>query len=128
MSSCILPLLSGRISFRCFGISCFVCIVLSSLGIFLAFILSPVLSDLFPHVVYFNCLAFLFLSQNIPAFYSVLAFNSVLLFVELCVNNLFIFSVSISIVFQSWLLRDGNVVFFSDIILFIIPTFIFFLC
>ena len=38
------------------------------------------------------------------------------------------FSVSALIVFQSWFLRDGNEVFFSDVILFIISTFIFSSC
>ena len=44
-------------------------------------------------------------------------FNSVMLVVELCVRNSFIFSVSALTVLQFWFLRDGNVVFFSDIIL-----------
>ena len=51
ISSCILPLLAGRIFFRCFGLSCFVCIVLSCLDIFLAPLLSPVPSDLFCRIV-----------------------------------------------------------------------------
>ena len=45
--------------------------------------------------------------------------------VEICVNILFIFSVSALTVFQSWFFRDGNVVFFSDKILFIIYILIF---
>ena len=51
-SSCHLPLLVGRIFSRCFRISCFVGIVLSCLYIFLIFLLSPVLSGLFPHVIF----------------------------------------------------------------------------
>ena len=42
MTSPILPLRVGRIFFRCFGKSCFVCIVWSCLGIFLFFLLSTV--------------------------------------------------------------------------------------
>ena len=51
-----------------------------------------------------------------------------MLFVEICVNKSFIFSVSALTVFQSWFLSDSNVVFFSDIILFMISIFIFFSC
>ena len=40
-----------RIFFRCFGKSCFVCIVLRFVDISLIFLLSPVLSGLFPQVV-----------------------------------------------------------------------------
>ena len=49
--SCILPLLDHRNFFRCFGMSFFLCIVLSCLDIFLDFFLLPVTSGLFPHVV-----------------------------------------------------------------------------
>ena len=38
------------------------------------------------------------------------------------------FSVSALTVFSSWFLNDGNLVFFSDIILFIISIFIFSSC
>ena len=62
MSSCILLLLAGRIFFRCFGMSCFVCIVLSCLDIFLVFFLSPEPSDLFPWVVLFVFLVMLLFS------------------------------------------------------------------
>ena len=41
----------GRIFFRCFGMSCFVCIVLPFVNISLIFLLSPVLPGLFPQVV-----------------------------------------------------------------------------
>ena len=50
-----------------------------------------------------------------------------MLFVKRYVDNSFNFSVSTLTVFQSWFLKDSNVVFFSDIIRFIISTF-FFLC
>ena len=43
MSLPILPLLVGRIFYRCFGKPCFVYIVWSCLGIFLVFLLSPIL-------------------------------------------------------------------------------------
>ena len=64
-----LPQLVGRIFFRCFGMSCFVCIVLPFLDIFLIFHLSPVLSGLFPLVVISSCVVFSFLSQHVPAFF-----------------------------------------------------------
>ena len=54
MFSCILPLFAGRIFFRCFGMSYFVCIVLLCLGIILVFLLLPVSSGLFLHVVCFS--------------------------------------------------------------------------
>ena len=52
------------------------------------------------------------------------SFNSVILFVEIYVNSSFIFSIFASAVFQSWFLSDGNLVFFSDIILFQVSIFI----
>ena len=57
----LLPVV-GRIFFRCFGMSCFVCIVLPFVDIFLIFLLSPVISGLFPQVVqlFFLMLLFLF--------------------------------------------------------------------
>ena len=67
MLSCHLFLLVGRIFFRCFGMSCFVCfvcIVSLFVNIFLIFYLSPVFSGLFPQVVllFFYVLPFLFVS------------------------------------------------------------------
>ena len=65
----------GRI-FRCFGMSWFVTIVLSSLDNFLAFLLLPVPSGLFHRSAlfcFFLCFFFLF-SQNVPAYYSYLIF------------------------------------------------------
>ena len=46
-------------------------------------------------------------------------------FVQICVNNLFIFSIFTLTIFQPWFTIEGNVVFFSDIIFFIDFTFIF---
>ena len=46
------------------------------------------------------------------------SFNSVMFFVKKYINNPFSFSVSTSTFFQSWFLRDCNVVFFSNVILF----------
>ena len=51
-----------------------------------------------------------------------------MLFVGIYVNNFFIFLVSVLTVFQSWLLRDGSVVFFSDNVFLIVSTFIFSYC
>ena len=75
LSSSILLLLAGRIIFRCFEMSCFVCIVLSCLDTFFVFHLLPVPSDLFPRVFlffvvfFFTCVAFFFLFQQTPAFF-----------------------------------------------------------
>ena len=64
-----------RIFFRCFGMSCFVRIVLFFVDISLIFLLSPVISGLFPRVVllffFLSCL-FLFVSpcsSIFPLFY-----------------------------------------------------------
>ena len=54
-------------------------------------------------------------------------FNSVMSFVEIFINKSFTFLVSNLTVLQSWFLSEGNVVFFSDMILLIISTFIFFI-
>ena len=56
-----------RIFFCCFGMSCFVSIVLTFVDISLIFHLSPVLSNLFPQVVllfFLRCI-FLFVSTNV---------------------------------------------------------------
>ena len=50
----------SRISFRCFEMSCLVCIVLLFVDISLIFILSPVLSCLYPQVLLLLFLALLF--------------------------------------------------------------------
>ena len=55
-----------------------------------------------------------------PAWIS--SFNSVMLSIGIFVNKLFFFSISTKTFFQSWFLRDGNVVFFSIMIFFINPT------
>ena len=60
MCSCHLLQLVGRIFFRCFGMFCFVCIALSFVDSFLIFLLSPVLSDLFPQIVLIFFLVLLF--------------------------------------------------------------------
>ena len=61
---CHLLQLVGRIFFRCFGMICFVCIVLPFVDIFLIFLLFPVLSGLFLRVVllFFPVLPFPFCS------------------------------------------------------------------
>ena len=71
MSSCYLFLLVGRIFFRCFGMLCFVCIVLPFLDIFLIFLLLPEFSRLFPSscIDILSCLAFSFLSRHVPVFF-----------------------------------------------------------
>ena len=69
-----------------FGISSFVCIVLSCLDIFLVFLLSPVLSGLFPRVVlcFTRWVFFFFSSQH------VLAFSLCLIFFTCCSKFFFI--------------------------------------
>ena len=137
MCSYIFPLLAGRIFSRCFGVSCFIRIVWSCLGIFLVFFLVPVPSDWLRRAVSsilivlvcsfrpniflrFSCLSifaysrflicvsslishlgfeFLFmffrgtpilvLTNFAPA--SMTSFNSVMLFIKICFNNLFVF-------------------------------------
>ena len=79
-----------RISFRCCGMSCFVWIVLPFVDIFLIFILSPVLSGLFPQVVllFFLVLSFRFCPTMSQRFSFVLSFWPV--FVDLffiCVSS-----------------------------------------
>ena len=57
---CHLPQHVSRIFFRCFGMSCFVCVALSFVDIFVIFLFSPVLSALFPQVVLLFFLVLLF--------------------------------------------------------------------
>ena len=68
--------LVGRIFFRCFGTFCFVCIVLPFVDIFLIFLLSSVLSGLFPQVVllFFLVLPFPFCLNMFQCFSFVLLF------------------------------------------------------
>ena len=53
------------------------------------------------------------------------SFNSVMSFVRIFVNKSLTFSVSDLTVLQSWFLREGNVVFFSDMILLMASTLVF---
>ena len=73
MFSCHLLPVVGRIFFRCFGMSSFVCFVLPFVNISLIFLLSPVLSGLFPQVVllFFLVRSFPFLSA-FPAEFPIL--------------------------------------------------------
>ena len=63
--SCILPQLADRFFFRYFGMSRFVCFVLSSLDIFLVFLLSRLPSGLL-FVLLVLLFLFFFLSQTVP--------------------------------------------------------------
>ena len=65
MFYCNFLLIVDRIFFHCFGMSCFLCIVLPYVDISLIFFLSPVLSGLFPQVLLlvFPVLSLLFRSQ-----------------------------------------------------------------
>ena len=67
MTACNPPLLAGWILFRCFEISCLVCIVLSYLDIFIVFFLLLIPSS--SGIVIFTCVAFSFQSQRVPAFF-----------------------------------------------------------
>ena len=69
--------------FRCFGMSCFICIVWSCLCIFLVFLFSPVHSDLFPQVVSFVLILQLFFS-SLKIF---LRFGTVIAFLIVFVRN-----------------------------------------
>ena len=64
--------IGGRIFFRCFGMSCFVCIVLPFVDISLISLLSPELSGLFPQVVqlFFSRVVFSILFPHIPGSFS----------------------------------------------------------
>ena len=54
------------------------------------------------------------------------SFNCVMSFVGIFLNKTFTFSVSDLTVLQSWFLREGNVVFFSDMILLMGSILVFF--
>ena len=77
MFSCHSLPIVDTIFFRCFGRSCFVCIVLPFVDISLIFLLSPALSGLFPQVVllFFLVLPVLFCSPLFqrPSFFIILA-------------------------------------------------------
>ena len=76
MFLCHIPQLVARFFVRCFGISCFVCIVLPFVDIFLIFLLFPVFSGLFPQFVllFFVVLLFLFYTKMFQRFSFVLSF------------------------------------------------------
>ena len=76
MFLCYLLPVVDRIFFRSFGMSCFVCIVLPFVDISLIFLLSPVLSGLFPQVVllFFPVLPFPFYSYIFQRLSFVLSF------------------------------------------------------
>ena len=91
MSLCILPQLASRISFRCFRMSCLVCIIIFSLSIFLVYLLSPVPSGLFPRVVSFVLIVVLLFSVLPNLFqlsFPVLSFLLVVEFFFVCVSSL----------------------------------------
>ena len=90
---CNLPQLVDRISFRCFGVSRFVCFILPSLDIFLIFLLSPVLSGLFPQVVLLFFLVLLFLFS----YYMFHRFSFILLLLPVFVDFLLAFLVKFPI-------------------------------
>ena len=78
------PLLAGRIFFGVFGMSCFVCIALSCLDIFLVFLLSPVPSNLFLRVycLFYLCYFSSFRLTMFPCSPSVLSFSLVVDFLS----------------------------------------------
>ena len=67
--SCHLLSVVDRIFFRCFGMSCFVCIVLFFVDISLIFLIWTALTGLFPQVVllFFSCIACSFF---VPTYFS----------------------------------------------------------
>ena len=75
MFSCPSLPIVDRIFFRCFGMSCFICIVLPFVDISLIFLLSPALFGLFPQVVllFFQCCLFLFPVNSVPLIFIILA-------------------------------------------------------
>ena len=74
MCSCHLSHVFGRIFFRCLRLFFFVCITLPFVDIFLIFLLSQVLSGLFPLVVLFFGLLFSFCPNIFQHFSFVLSF------------------------------------------------------
>ena len=78
-----------RIFFRCFGMSCFVCIVWSYLCIFLVFVLSTVPSDLSFRILSFALIVLLcsFRPNIFPRFSSVSIFTCCWSFL-ICVSSL----------------------------------------
>ena len=83
--SCHLFPLVDRIFFRCFGMSCFFCIVLPFVDIYLIFLISPVLfSSCF---VIFSCVAFSFLSLHVPASFLCFIILSCFRWFFICVSS-----------------------------------------
>ena len=89
MFSCHLLPVVDRIFFRCFGIFCFICIVLPFVDISLIFLLSPVLSGLFPQVVLlsFLVLPFPFCSYIFQCLSFVLSFWVVFVYFFIYVSS-----------------------------------------
>ena len=82
-----LPILLVEFFFRCFGMSCFICIVLSRLNNFLVFLLSPVTSGLIPRVVLsFLIVVFFYSSQLIRTFRLCLILSACCRFL-ICISN-----------------------------------------
>ena len=83
------PPFVSRIPFRCFGMPCFVCIVLPFVDIFLIFFLSRVLSGLYPHVVllFFLMVPFPFCLYTFLRLSFVLSFWSVFIDFIICVSS-----------------------------------------
>ena len=108
-----LPLLIGRIFFRCFGTSCFVCIVLSILAISLIFVLSPVIFGLFPRVLlsFFLVLFFPFRPKMFQCIFFVSSFLPV--FVDFLSLFLFEFPIQV-LIFYSRSIREPQ--FFYKIV------------
>ena len=103
----ISPPFVGRISFSCFGMSCFVCIVLPFVDIFLIFLLSQVIFGLFPQVV----LLFLFVLPFPFCLYMFQRLSYALSFWPVIVDFLSAFPVEFSIlvlIFSSCFLRRSQ--------------------
>ena len=83
------PPVFDRFFFYCFGMSCFVCIVLTFVNISLIFLLSPVHSGLFPQVVllFFLVLLFPFCSDVFQRLSIVLLFQPVFVDFFFCVSS-----------------------------------------
>ena len=111
-SGCIHPVIAGWIFFRCFEMFNFVRVVWFCLDIFLVFLLSPIPSGLFPRVVLFVSLVFLFSFR--PSM--LLHLSSVLSFLLVVVGFLSAFPVEFLIQVLSFCscFLSGNTDVFSD--------------
>ena len=87
--SCHLLPLVGRIFFRCFGMSCFVCIVLPFVDISLITLLLPLLSGLFPQgvLLFFLVLPFPFCLYTFQHLLFVLSSRPVFVDFFICVSS-----------------------------------------